>query len=184
MDTTHSSEREEGQPPVLDTQHRVPSPRLQLPTPPSPHPHKRHKKNGWNAPDYVPAFLPPFPKPANDEDVDPLELESALPSRAQSAQPELAPTVKVENLPLPLPPPTAAMSSSTDYTELNPIPYSQSSLGSLQEWHLPSAVRISVVFCVNNSSTFFSPPIPTSTRRLQWMAAPQTGRSYLVTRIS
>ncbi|KAI5835340.1 hypothetical protein K523DRAFT_382460 [Schizophyllum commune Tattone D] len=139
MDTTHSSEREEGQPPALDTQHRVPSPRLQLPTPPSPHPHKRHKKNGWNAPDYVPSFLPPFPKPANDEDVDPLELESALPSRAQSAQPELAPTVKVENLPLPLPPPTAAMSSSTDYTELNPIPYSQSSLGSLQEWHLPSA---------------------------------------------
>ncbi|KAL1761962.1 hypothetical protein FB107DRAFT_244756 [Schizophyllum commune] len=139
MDTTHGSEREEGQPLALDPQHRVPSPRLQLPTPPSPHPHKRHKKNGWNAPDYVPSFLPPFPKPANDEDVDPLELESALPSRAQSTQPELAPTVKVENLPLPLPPPTAAMSSSTDYTELNPIPYSQSSLGSLQEWHLPSA---------------------------------------------
>ncbi|KAL1687418.1 hypothetical protein GGG16DRAFT_116995 [Schizophyllum commune] len=139
MDTTHGSEREEGQPPALDPQHRVSSPRLQLPTPPSPHPHKRHKKNGWNAPDYVPSFLPPFPKPANDEDVDPLELESALPSRAQSTQPELAPTVKVENLPLPLPPPTAAMSSSTDYTELNPIPYSQSSLGSLQEWHLPSA---------------------------------------------
>ncbi|KAL1749189.1 hypothetical protein HDZ31DRAFT_27882, partial [Schizophyllum fasciatum] len=139
---THDNEREEGRPSALDPLHRASSPQKQLPTPPSPYPHKRHKKNNWNAPDYVPEFLPAFPKILGDEDVEPFDLESALPSRAQSTQPqpppESAPLVKTENLPVSLPPPTAAMNSS-DYTDLTPIPYSQSSLAALPEWHLPSA---------------------------------------------
>lgn len=141
------AEHEDDQPPAPIPPPRMPSPRMPLSPPPSPHPHKRHKKNGWNAPDYVPEFLPPFPKIVypGDESIEPfdLDVESALPSRAQStqpqSQPEHVPIVKIENMPAPIPPPTAAMSSSSDYTDLNPIPYSQSSLADLPEWHLPLA---------------------------------------------
>jgi hypothetical protein len=100
----------------------------------SPPSHKRPRMASWQPPPHVPDFLPPFPTTV-DSPPSPVLISSPKPGQSK---PLPAPTVdaKVENL-LTLAQTITSSSSASDY--LVQVPYSQSSLSSVAEWHLPSA---------------------------------------------
>jgi len=116
---------------------RSPSPLL----PPSPR--KRPRTAQWKPPSHVPAFLPPFPS-----SVEP--PPSSIPSSPHTL-PELQPAQLMPPPPLPplsapagiekpalAPPVTQAMTASTTTDYFDQVPYNQSSLSSVPEWHLPT----------------------------------------------
>ncbi len=88
-------------------------------------PRKRPRTSNWDAPSYVPDFLPPFPNDASTQMRSPPADENEPVSHSEYP-------VKLER-PV-TPPPESASSGSADY--LRPTPYAQSSLAS-QPWHLP-----------------------------------------------
>ncbi|EPQ55838.1 hypothetical protein GLOTRDRAFT_76055 [Gloeophyllum trabeum ATCC 11539] len=100
-----------------------PLPLSPVSNPASPPARKRQRMMDWDPPEYVPDFLPPFPG------------ELHPPSREPSPRPAAeSATAGAEPLPTPLTQPLTSASSS-DY--LTPVPYSESSLSSVPEWHLP-----------------------------------------------
>lgn len=104
-------------------------------------PRKRARTANWKPPSHVPAFLPPFPSSAEP-------LPSSIPSSPKTLA-EMQPT---ELMPPPPPPPiptgidkpalappvTQAMTASATSDYFDQVPYNQSSLSSVPEWHLPT----------------------------------------------
>lgn len=95
---------------------------VELETPPPSPPRKRPRTLDWEPPDHIPDFLPPFPTadPPNSPDVVP----------------------KVELPASPIPQAANAAASAIALSESAPdistrVPYSQSSLSQISEWHLP-----------------------------------------------
>ncbi|KAF7795137.1 hypothetical protein EIP86_006284 [Pleurotus ostreatoroseus] len=93
---------------------------------PSTPPRKRPRTSNWDAPEYVPDFLPPFPTDAS--------AQMQFTDDENEAMPHAQYPVKLER-PV-TPPPESVSSGSADY--LRPTPYAQSSLAS-QLWHPPEA---------------------------------------------
>ncbi|KAG5641226.1 hypothetical protein DXG03_005692 [Asterophora parasitica] len=124
----------------------------------SPSPRKRPRKATWQPPDHIPDFLPPFPKPIHEE-----------PSPAPDAfgfgtpNPPTPTPVSAAPSPIPVPGPStdvglgtiangikpppqtpgtavaAAVTSTSASDYLVQVPYSQSTLAQVAEWHLPAA---------------------------------------------
>ncbi|KAF8901049.1 hypothetical protein CPB84DRAFT_1680169 [Gymnopilus junonius] len=101
---------------------------------PSSPPRKRSRNSDWDPPEYVPGHLPPFPTVSD-------EPPSIQPDHAPVPQPMAPPTqlpeVKIEKPAVQLPQSLTTTAAASDY--LVQLPYSQSSLSSTPEWHLPSA---------------------------------------------
>ncbi|KAF5376114.1 hypothetical protein D9615_007772 [Tricholomella constricta] len=124
-------------PPRIST---PPLPLSPISNPSSPsHPRKRARKASWQPPDHIPDFLPPFPTIAPEAPTEtspttdsPLltqvafEMPAPLPLPAEAAKVEKATAAT-----------TLTSTSASDY--LVQIPYSQSTLSQVAEWHLPSA---------------------------------------------
>lgn len=101
----------------------------------SPPSYKRSRTASWQPPPYIPDYLPPFPTtidspPSPDLVPSPRPDQFELPS-AQTID------AKVEKPPLSLTQTITSSSSASDY--LVQVPYSQSTLSGVAEWHLPSA---------------------------------------------
>ncbi|KZT23044.1 hypothetical protein NEOLEDRAFT_1070346 [Neolentinus lepideus HHB14362 ss-1] len=121
--TDEATQKEDSQPGPSSTR-RATSPPLPLSpvsNPASPPPRKRQRTDKW--PDHIPDFFPPFPGD--------LHTPSRTPSPKPTAQ---FVTNRPEPLPTPLTQPLAPPSSS-DY--LTSVPYAESSISSVPEWHLP-----------------------------------------------
>jgi Wiskott-Aldrich syndrome protein len=94
--------------------------------PPSPS-RKRARMSNWNPPEHIPDFLPPFP---SNEQVP----ESAHPSPRLSQPPELPPVTDDK----PAAQVSQALTTTASTSDIHiVIPYSQSTLATLPERHLP-----------------------------------------------
>ncbi|KAF9451317.1 hypothetical protein P691DRAFT_699504 [Macrolepiota fuliginosa MF-IS2] len=99
---------------------------------------KRPRTANWKPPPHIPSFLPPFPSINTDP---PLSVPASphdpqLPETQSTDLMPPPPDVKVDKL-LPLTvAQTMTSSAASDY--LVQVPYSQSSLSSVPEWHLPT----------------------------------------------
>ncbi|KAF8064130.1 hypothetical protein FPV67DRAFT_203653 [Lyophyllum atratum] len=123
-------------PPRIST---PPLPLSPISNPSSPsHPRKRPRKASWQPPDHIPDFLPPFPTIAPDVPETSPTTDSPHPTQPtfESHLPLLLPNepVKAEKPAAAAAPLTST--SASDY--LVQVPYSQSSLSQVAEWHLPS----------------------------------------------
>lgn len=131
-------------------------------TPPSPSsPFKRARTLGWDPPEHVPDFLPPFPKitPQSDSSPGP-PSPPPIPAPGSMSQPLMASLEAPKGDIIPTPANvTSASAAASDF--LVQVPYSQSSLSSVSEWHLPNV----------------APPPPTPPPRLA--GTPQTEPSLL-----
>lgn len=132
---------------------------------------KRQRTAGWQPPGHVPDFLPPFPTAAPPSPVSPPppplpEIEEQ--HLHHQMLPPMLPPLRPQ---LPQLPPTTlqttaqqTMTSSAASDYLVQVPYSQSSLSSVPEWHLPSS----------------SSAIPSQSRNLPLpLSTPQTEHSLL-----
>lgn len=112
-----------------------PLPLSPVSNPASPRPSKRQRTTHA----HVPSHLPPFP---SSDDVPPLSLSSEpLPSTtnisahdAHRRERDREERIRRERSVTP-PPPRHASAAPADYTA--PVPYTESTLGGLPEWHLP-----------------------------------------------
>lgn len=97
---------------------------------------KRARTASWNPPAHIPDFLPPFPT-TNDAPPSPIASQSPQPTQPAPFEPPPLPldNAKIDKPPLSLSQPLTSTSAS-DY--LVQVPYSQSSLSSVAERHLPS----------------------------------------------
>lgn len=111
---------------------------------------KRPRTSNWQPPDYVPDFLPPFPT-TTDSPPSPPSQQSPRPPLADPSLTHLE-GAKLDKPPITLS--QSLTSTSTDY--LSQVPYTQSSLADVPQWHLPS------------------PPPPAPSRRQLQLALPQT----------
>lgn len=91
-------------------------------------PRKRQRTSDWQPPAHIPNFLPPFPNSSNN-----IRPTSPRSPRESPSQP---PPLKIEKQTSPLPQPSTPTYAS-DYS--TSVPYFQSSLSSMPEWHLPSS---------------------------------------------
>lgn len=135
---------------------------------------KRQRTAGWQPPEHVPDFLPPFPTAAPPSPVSPPPLplpEIEEQQQHQMLPPMLPPPLNIKLERPQLPPPlqssaqqTMTSSAASDY--LVQVPYSQSSLSSVPEWHLPPSSAL--------------PPSTHQLRNLsQAQSTPQTEHSLL-----
>ncbi|TFK48312.1 hypothetical protein OE88DRAFT_1737994 [Heliocybe sulcata] len=128
-DRTDEATQKDGSRPGPSNERRATSPPLPpspVSNPSSPPPRKRQRTANWNPPDHIPAFLPPLPGD--------FQVTSQTPSPKPTAQ---STTSRPELLSAPLTQPLAPVSSS-DY--LTSVPYPESSLSSVPEWHLPEPI--------------------------------------------
>jgi hypothetical protein len=118
---------------------RPPSPLLPLSpiSNPSSPPRKRPRTSNWDPPEHIPDFLPPFPTISDDTPVEPVDVaptphmpqpSMSGPSTLTETQPEKTPATLAQSL---------TTAAASDF--LVQVPYSQSALSSVPEWHLPSA---------------------------------------------
>lgn len=111
-----------------------PLPLSPVSNPASPYPRKRARPEGWNPPDHVPDFLPPFP---TERPPSPpmLSLDNSA-----SGPHSTAASTPLPNAPLRPPspsPPPAPSTSQASYK--NPVPYATSTLASKPNDHLPKS---------------------------------------------
>ncbi|KAG6898019.1 hypothetical protein C0992_007015 [Termitomyces sp. T32_za158] len=99
-----------------------------------PPPLKRARTASWEALEHIPDFLPAFPA------LTPLEAppKTSSPTRETPQQPAFEPPLRVETTKVPATALTAT--SVSDY--MMQVPYGQSSLAQVAEWHLPTAPRL------------------------------------------
>ncbi|KAF9477471.1 hypothetical protein BDN70DRAFT_881178 [Pholiota conissans] len=138
VDATSSSQIDElmrKRPPPRPTTPPLPLSPISNPSSPQ---RKRPRTSNWDPPEYIPAFLPPFPTVSDDvptsaSDVPPTPqiTPPTMPrsSHLPEANPDKAPVTLSQSL-------TTAAASDI----LVQVPYSQSTLASVPEWHLPSAL--------------------------------------------
>ncbi|KAI0077684.1 hypothetical protein K474DRAFT_1661466 [Panus rudis PR-1116 ss-1] len=112
-----------------------PLPLSPISNPPSPS-RKRRRTARWDAPEYVPSFLPPFPTNTPRHTPSPPPLDLPPPTQTSTSSP-----VKVERAPSPLPQApqeTTSSSSKAPGDWYTPTPYELSGLASQPTWHLPN----------------------------------------------
>lgn len=97
--------------------------------------HNRSRIGSWQPPPHIPDFLPPFPTTI-DSPATPVVIPSPKPDQFQLLSVQ-AIGAKVEKPSLSLTQTISSSLSASDY--LVQVPYSQSSLSGVAEWHLPSA---------------------------------------------
>lgn len=145
-DTTFAFSKQPAEPPPsspISFNHYAEQPRISTPplppspisNPSSPSSRKRPRKASWQPPVHIPAFLPPFP--TTDAVSSPSPIGTPQPTEAPF-EPLLSraiETIKPEKPLLNLSQPVTS-SAASDY--LLQVPYSQSSLSGINEWHLPS----------------------------------------------
>jgi hypothetical protein len=96
---------------------------------------KRPRLSNWDPPSHIPDFLPPFPVIPSEHAN---EMEQVAPESPQLPPVQLPPA-RIDKPPSPIPQSVPTTSSSaSDY--LTCVPYNQSTLSSVPEWHLPSAI--------------------------------------------
>ncbi|KAG7442800.1 uncharacterized protein BT62DRAFT_982303 [Guyanagaster necrorhizus] len=119
--------------PNHEPRHAPPIPTLPLSpiSNPSTPPRKRQRTIDWDPPPHIPDFLPPFPAilPASPPQTQSELAEEPLPTETKNTRPH-SPALQA--------PPAQALTSSATADWLMQVPYSQSSLSSQPEWHLPS----------------------------------------------
>lgn len=99
---------------------------------------KKSRVSNWEPPSYIPYFLPPFPTTMDPPSSSP--DHSHLPHISQPVQPHLS---ELENVTIEKPPVTIQpMTTSAASDFLVQVPYSQSSLSSVPEWHLPQVSAV------------------------------------------
>lgn len=136
-----------------------PLPPLPMSNPSSPS-RKRPRKTSWQPPSHIPDFLPPFP--TTEISSSPSPIPSPQPTQTPLEQlPLPVESVKVERLPVAFGQPVTS-SAASDY--LLQVPYSQSSLSGVAEWHLPSPKP---------------PPLPQAHPRNPMLTTPQTEQSLV-----
>ena len=120
------------EPPRISTPPLPPSP---VSNPSSPSSRKRPRKASWQPPVHIPDFLPPFP--TTDPVASPSPIGTPQPTGApfEPLLPHTMETIKIDKPLLNLSQPVTS-SAASDY--LLQVPYSQSSLSGVNEWHLPS----------------------------------------------
>lgn len=121
-------------PPNQEPRHVPPIPTLPISpiSNPSTPPRKRQRTIDWDPPPHIPDFLPPFPAilPTSPPQTRPEPAEDpVLTENAKNARPH-SPALQA--------PPAQALTSSATADWLMQVPYSQSSLSSQPEYHLPS----------------------------------------------
>ncbi|CAA7261949.1 unnamed protein product [Cyclocybe aegerita] len=95
---------------------------------------KRPRRSGWEPPEHIPNFLPPFPSVSDDTPPSPIDHDPTLQSQPMMPPGHIAEAAAEK---------TAATLSQSLTTAaasdiLVQVPYSQSSLSSVPEWHLPA----------------------------------------------
>jgi hypothetical protein len=96
---------------------------------PSSPPRKRQRTSKWRPPSHIPDFLPAFP-------TDTSSVEQPISPQSPRMPPSQLPPLKIERPPSPLPQPSTPTYASDYFTS---VPYDQSSLSSMPEWHLPTS---------------------------------------------
>lgn len=114
---------------------------------------KRARISNWEPPEYIPDFLPPFPTvsdetPLSTSDVPPTPHTMPHMMPISAHVPEVAPEKQ------PITTLSQSLTSAAASDILVQVPYSQSSLSSVPEWHLPSVPS-------SSSSQIRQPPLPT-----------------------
>ncbi|KAJ3873057.1 hypothetical protein F5051DRAFT_420150 [Lentinula edodes] len=103
---------------------------------------KRQRTWDWNPPEHVPSFLPPFPSTSETSStphplrIPPTELPPNPTEGAGINQPPSPPPITSTQPPQP-PALTSTSAAASDY--LVQVPYTQSTISNVSEWHLPSA---------------------------------------------
>lgn len=92
-------------------------------------PRKRQRMSSWQPLSHIPDFLPAFPADGSLPD-------QLLSPRSPHMPPSQPPPLKIERLSSPLPQPSTPTYASDYFTS---VPYDQSSLSSIPEWHLPTS---------------------------------------------
>lgn len=132
--TCSPSPLERKTPPLRTTSPPLPLSPISNPSSPS---RKRPRTANWKPPSHIPAFLPPFPsmntEPPPSIPPSPNDLQLAETQAAELMPPPL--DVKIEKTAVSI---TQTMASSAASDYLVQVPYSQSSLSSVPEWHLPT----------------------------------------------
>ncbi|KAF9260429.1 hypothetical protein L218DRAFT_962578 [Marasmius fiardii PR-910] len=116
----------------IDTEIGIKRPSSPFLTPSSP---KRPRTLNWVPPPHIPDFLPPFPKPKEPETIPPSTTHS--PIHGLPPLPDL-PSNETVGTTVPTQDIAAAATSTAASDYLVPVPYSDSSLSSIPEWHLPT----------------------------------------------
>lgn len=115
---------------------------------------KRARTSNWEPPEHIPDFLPPFPTVSDDIPVSTSDVPLTpqitphtmpLPAQILDAAPEKQPVTTLSQ----------SLTSAAASDILVQVPYSQSSLSSIPEWHLPSGPPSS------SSSQSRQAPLPT-----------------------
>lgn len=98
---------------------------------------KRSRRSDWEPPEHIPDFLPPFPSVISDAPGSPMDHASTPLPQPMMPPPSQAPEAAVEK-----PAMTLAQSLTTAAASdiLVQVPYSQSSLASVSDRHLPSTL--------------------------------------------
>ena len=134
----NGTDMDAGSSPLRAGAKRPPSPPLPLSpiSNPSSPPRKRPRTSNWDPPEHIPDFLPPFPTISDDMPVEPVDVAPTPhmpqpsmpgPSTLAETQPEKTPATLAQSL---------TTAAASDF--LVQVPYSQSALSSVPEWHLPS----------------------------------------------
>jgi hypothetical protein len=115
-------------PPPMPSTPPLPLSPISNPSSPS---RKRPRTASWKPPPHIPAFLPPFPT------IEPPPSRAPSPHDSQTVETQPAELMPPppDKPPVPAPQAMTALTAS-DY--LAQVPYSQSSLSSIPEWHLPT----------------------------------------------
>ncbi|KIK09511.1 hypothetical protein K443DRAFT_671409 [Laccaria amethystina LaAM-08-1] len=95
---------------------------------------KRPRTSSWQPPSHIPDFLPPFP--TADAPSTPELRHTPHTIQPLEPPPSLVENVKIEKPPLTLPQPITSSAASDILVQ---VPYSQSTLSTVPEWHLPSS---------------------------------------------
>jgi Wiskott-Aldrich syndrome protein len=101
---------------------------------------KRQRTSSWQPLSHIPDFLPSFPTDSSPAD-------QPLSPRSPRMRP---PLLKIESPSSPLPQPSTPTYPSDYFTS---VPYDQSSLSSMPEWHLPTPRCSCSPSTINYSST-------------------------------
>ncbi|PPQ90263.1 hypothetical protein CVT25_013088 [Psilocybe cyanescens] len=117
-------------------QNTPPLPLSPISNPSSPQ-RKRARASHWEPPEYIPDFLPPFPNLSDDRPSSPAFEHAPAPH----ILPVMPPPTQIPETTVPEKPSLTLSQSLTTAAAsdiLVQVPYSQSSLSSVPEWHLPS----------------------------------------------
>ncbi|KAF8154078.1 hypothetical protein B0H34DRAFT_720219 [Crassisporium funariophilum] len=99
---------------------------------------KRPRISNWEPPEHIPSFLPPFPSVSDDVPASPFDHTSTDHiEQSMKLPPTQATQVKIEKVPETLSQPLTTSAVSDILVQ---VPYDQSSLASVSQWHLPSAL--------------------------------------------